>query len=536
MTRKGEFCRMTAYDIIELKKRGKILSEEQIRAFVRKVTDESASDAQIAAFCMAVLWRGMTDEECFVLTDAMAKSGVCAEKPNVSGVYADKHSTGGVSDSTTLILVPVLASLGVKCAKYSGRGLGHTGGTLDKMESFPNLRVTLSAEEFEKQVDKVGAAIAGQTSATVPADKRMYAVRDVTATVDSIPLIASSVMSKKLASFADVILLDVKYGDGAFMRRPSDAVKLAEMMVRIGTAAGRKIGAAVTCMDVPLGDNIGCNAEVREAVEVLKGKKNAQANEDGIFINQHFAAVIDGATSKSDFQKDRKSSGKWAMELVIEAIKNFPKDITVEEAVKQITRKLHNFYKANNMLEDLKEHPERRLTANGVIYSYERKEIWQIGDCQLKAGSIYSSGEKEIDRIMSEARAAYNEIMLLKGLSQEDIAENDPGRDFIKPFLEKQALLQNNSASNLQYAFPVFDGFDIPIEWIKVFYVPNVNEIIFSSDGYPMLLSSLKDSEQYLHNILEADPQCMRLYKTTKGVQKGNCSFDDRAYLRIRIK
>ena len=280
-------------------------------------------------------------------------------------------------------------------------------------------------------------------------------------------------------------------------------------------------------------DNTG-NMKVVESF--LKGKKNAQANEDGIFINQHFAAVIDGATSKSDFQKDGKSSGKWAMELVIEAIKKFPKDITVEEAVKQITQKLHNFYKANNMLEDLKEHPERRLTANGVIYSYERKEIWQIGDCQLKAGSIYSSGEKEIDRIMSEARAAYNEIMLLKGLSQEDIAENDPGRDFIKPFLEKQALLQNNPASNLQYAFPVFDGFDIPIEWIKVFYVSNANEIILSSDGYPMLLNSLKESEQYLHSIMEKDPQCMRLYKTTKGIQKGNCSFDDHAYLRICIE
>lgn len=293
---------MTAYDIIELKKRGKILSEEQIRAFVRMVTDESASDAQIAAFCMAVLWRGMTDEECFFLTDAMAKSGVCAEKPDVSGVYADKHSTGGVSDSTTLILVPVLASLGVKCAKYSGRGLGHTGGTLDKMESFPNLRVTLTAEEFEKQVDKVGAAIAGQTKNTVPADKRMYAVRDVTATVDSIPLIASSVMSKKLASFADVILLDVKYGEGAFMRRPSDAVRLAELMVRIGTAAGRKVGAAVTCMDVPLGDIIGCNAEVREAIEILKGKKNALAE----LSLYHCRKILQMSEGLSQEQADEK--------------------------------------------------------------------------------------------------------------------------------------------------------------------------------------------------------------------------------------
>ena len=265
---------MTAYDIIDAKKRGGALSEEQIRFFVRGIADGSVSDAQIAAFCMAVLLRGMTDGECFVLTDAMTRSGEVAPRPNFTGICADKHSTGGVSDSTTLVLVPVLCALGVRCAKYSGRGLGHTGGTLDKLESFKGFNVNLSAEQFERQVEKIGGAVAGQTNSTVPADKRMYAVRDVTATVDSIPLIASSVMSKKLASFADVILLDVKYGDGAFMRAPADAEKLARLMVSIGRKAGRKMCAAVTCMDSPLGDSIGCNAEVREAVAVLKGKKN----------------------------------------------------------------------------------------------------------------------------------------------------------------------------------------------------------------------------------------------------------------------
>lgn len=265
---------MTVYDIIDAKKRGNALSEAQIRFFVREVASDRASDAQIAAFCMATLLRGMTDEECFILTDAMAKSGELCRRPSAEGVFADKHSTGGVSDSTTLVLVPVLASLGVKCAKYSGRGLGHTGGTLDKLESFAGFNVSLSAQQFERQVRLVGAAIAGQTEHTVPADKRMYAVRDVTATVDSIPLIASSVMSKKLASFADVILLDVKYGDGAFMREAEDAAALARLMVSIGRAAGRDTCAAVTCMDQPLGDNIGCNAEVREAIEVLKGKQN----------------------------------------------------------------------------------------------------------------------------------------------------------------------------------------------------------------------------------------------------------------------
>ena len=268
---------MTVYDIIDAKKNRKELCEEQLRFFVRAVAAGDASDAQIAAFCMAVLLNGMTDEECFLLTDAMAKSGSVPARPPVAGVIADKHSTGGVSDSTTLVLVPVLCSLGVKCAKYSGRGLGHTGGTLDKLESFAGLRVDLTPQQFARQIRTVGGAVAGQTEQTVPADRRMYAVRDVTATIDSIPLIASSVMSKKLASFADVILLDVKYGDGAFMQTAEEAERLARLMVKIGRRAGRNVSAAVTNMDAPLGDAVGCNAEVREAIAVLGGKTNALA-------------------------------------------------------------------------------------------------------------------------------------------------------------------------------------------------------------------------------------------------------------------
>ena len=264
---------MRVYDVIEAKKNKRVLTEKEIRFFIGKVADASATDGQIAAFCMAVLLNGMTDEECFYLTDAMVKSGQVASRPATDKIFADKHSTGGVSDSTTLILVPVLASLGICCAKYSGRGLGHTGGTLDKLESFKGFRTDLTAEEFSRQVEKIGAAVSGQTQETVPADKRMYAVRDVTATIDSIPLIASSVMSKKLASFADILLLDVKYGDGAFMKTGRDADKLARLMVSIGTAAGRKTAAAITCMDYPLGDCIGCNAEVAEAIRVLKGEK-----------------------------------------------------------------------------------------------------------------------------------------------------------------------------------------------------------------------------------------------------------------------
>lgn len=280
---------MTVYEVIDAKKQKRELDQEQIRFFVRAVADGSASDAQIAAFCMAVLLNGMTDEESYLLTDAMAASGERPVRPPVSGVIADKHSTGGVSDSTTLILVPVLCSLGVRCAKYSGRGLGHTGGTLDKLESFPGFRTALTAEEFAAQIGRIGGAVAGQTEHTVPADKRMYAVRDVTATIDSIPLIASSVMSKKLASFADVILLDVKYGDGAFMRTAKEAERLARLMVKIGARAGRKVSAAVTNMDAPLGDAIGCNAEVREAVAILGGKRNA-LSELSLFLAEKLLA------------------------------------------------------------------------------------------------------------------------------------------------------------------------------------------------------------------------------------------------------
>lgn len=280
---------MTVYEVIDAKKQKRELDQEQIRFFVRAVADGSASDAQIAAFCMAVLLNDMTDEESYLLTDAMAASGERPVRPPVSGVIADKHSTGGVSDSTTLILVPVLCSLGVRCAKYSGRGLGHTGGTLDKLESFPGFRTALTAEEFAAQIGRIGGAVAGQTEHTVPADKRMYAVRDVTATIDSIPLIASSVMSKKLASFADVILLDVKYGDGAFMRTAKEAERLARLMVKIGARAGRKVSAAVTNMDAPLGDAIGCNAEVREAVAILGGKRNA-LSELSLFLAEKLLA------------------------------------------------------------------------------------------------------------------------------------------------------------------------------------------------------------------------------------------------------
>jgi len=285
---------MRVYDIIDKKKKNKELTKEELYFFCQKIATGEATDSQISAFCMATLLNGMSESESINLTFAMRDSGAVISRPE-GEIFADKHSTGGVSDSTTLILVPILSALGVKCAKLSGRGLAHTGGTLDKLESIPNFNVNLTGEQFEKQVKKIGAAIAGQTQTTVPADKRMYAVRDITATVDSIPLIASSVMSKKLASFADVILLDVKYGNGAFMKTAQEAKELSSLMVKIGIAANRKVCAVISSMQEPLGDNIGCNLEVRECISVLKGKEN-RLFELSIFHSAKILQMAKGVT------------------------------------------------------------------------------------------------------------------------------------------------------------------------------------------------------------------------------------------------
>lgn len=268
----------------------------------------------------------------------------------------------------------------------------------------------------------------------------------------------------------------------------------------------------------------------------LKGKKSPETCEDGIIVTPYFAAVIDGATAKSDYSLNGEKTGRLAMKLALDAIRSFPRDISAEKAINQISQKIYDFYVEHNLLDELKEHPGKRLTANGVIYSFDRNEVWQIGDCQCIIGNMYSSNEKEIDRIMAEARAAMNEIALLNGSTIEELEENDPGRKLIYPFLEQQAILQNNPNKNIQYAFPVFDGFPINMDQIKIFPVGEVKEIILSSDGYPHLFPTLKKSECFLMDIIKNDPLCIRQYKCTKGIIKGNCSFDDRAYLKIHLK
>ncbi len=267
------------FDIIAKKRDGGALSVEEISFFVKGYTNGEIPDYQAAALLMAIYLNGMNDEEISVLTKEMAQSGDTADMSGIDGLTVDKHSTGGVGDKTTLIVVPIVAALGGKVAKMSGRGLGHTGGTVDKLESIPGFRTELSPEEFFENVNTIGASMIGQSGNLAPADKKLYALRDVTATVSCIPLIASSIMSKKLASGSDCIVLDVKAGSGAFMKTVEDAERLAVRMVNIGKAAGRKVSAVITNMDIPLGYAVGNSLEVCEAVKILKGEQKGDLYE-----------------------------------------------------------------------------------------------------------------------------------------------------------------------------------------------------------------------------------------------------------------
>lgn len=282
---------MRMYDVILKKRQGIELTDSELQCLIHGYVAGDIPDYQMSAFLMAVIFKGMTPKELGAFTMAMAHSGDMVDLSAIKGIKVDKHSTGGVGDKTTLVIASLVAACGGVVAKMSGRGLGHTGGTIDKMESIPGLRTELSEEEFRNQVNNIGVAVIGQSSNIAPADKKIYALRDVTATVDSIPLIASSIMSKKLASGADAILLDVKVGSGAFMKTIDDARLLAQTMVDIGNANGRIVKAVITDMDRPLGQAIGNALEIAEVIQTLKGRGPQDLTHECLVMATHLLVM-----------------------------------------------------------------------------------------------------------------------------------------------------------------------------------------------------------------------------------------------------
>lgn len=328
------------YDIIKRKRDGGELTREDIFSVIDRYVRGEIPDYQMSALCMAIYFKGMTSEETYYLTMAICNSGERLKLPEINGIKADKHSTGGVGDKTTLIVAPTVASLGIAVAKMSGRGLGHTGGTVDKLESIPGFKTELSSEQLSETVKSVGMAVAGQSVSLAPADKLLYALRDVTATVDSLPLIASSIMGKKLCADDDCIVLDVKTGNGAFMKTPEESRALARAMVDIGKRAGKRILALITDMDKPLGNAIGNSLEVIEAVETLKGNGPRDLTELSVALSASilYLAEKGSYTECERLAKEAIDNGK--------ALDTFIKAVTAQGGDAEVIRNTDNFPRA----------------------------------------------------------------------------------------------------------------------------------------------------------------------------------------------
>lgn len=364
---------MRMIDIIQKKKNGYILTQSEIEFIIQGYTRDEIPDYQMAAFLMAVYFQGMNKEETADLTMAMVNSGDIIDLSAIEGIKVDKHSTGGVGDKISLIVVPLVASLGIPVAKMSGRGLGHTGGTIDKLESIAGFRTELSSSEFINNVNTYKMAVAGQTANLAPADKKLYALRDVTATVDSMPLIASSIMSKKIASGADAIVLDVKVGSGAFMKSIDEARELAQTMVDIGKSLNRQTIAVLTNMNQPLGHEVGNANEVREAIEVLKNQGAEDETEVALTIASYMA-ILGGAYK--DFpvaykELTRKLESGEAIDKFKELVKIQGGDIEVIDNLDKLPQAKH--------------HIEIKAAKAGYIHEINAEQIG-ITAMQLGAG------------------------------------------------------------------------------------------------------------------------------------------------------
>ncbi|MGI5998498.1 MAG: pyrimidine-nucleoside phosphorylase [Lutispora sp.] len=354
---------MRAYDVILRKRNGFELSEEEINFFINGIMDNSIPDYQASALLMAIYFKGLSKKETAQLTMAMVNSGEVLDLSSINGVKVDKHSTGGVGDKISLIVIPLVASAGIPVAKISGRGLGHTGGTIDKLESISGFRTDLSTETFFNNVNKYKMAIAGQTDNITPADKKLYSLRDVTATVDSIPLIASSIMSKKIASGADSIVLDVKVGSGAFMKNMTEAIELAETMVDIGRALNKKTIAIVSDMNQPLGHEVGNANEVKEAIDVLKG--NGAEDETYVALTiASYMTILGGAFNT--FEK----AYSYLEEVIKsgEAVEYFRRLVSIQGGDP-------NIIDNPDLLPQAKNHIEIKSEEEGYVYSINAENI-----------------------------------------------------------------------------------------------------------------------------------------------------------------
>mgnify|MGYP000363322265 CR=1 FL=1 len=408
---------MRMYDIIHKKRNGGELSGDEIRFFVEGYTNGSVPDYQAAAFCMAVYFQGMTEKETSELTLAMAESGDQIDLSGIDGFTVDKHSTGGVGDKTSLIVAPIVATCGGKVAKMSGRGLGNTGGTIDKLESIKGFRTKLSEEEFIDNIKEIGLALTGQTGNLAPADKKIYALRDVTAIVDSIPLIASSIMSKKIAAGAGAIVLDVKVGSGAFMKNMQDAEKLAEEMVKIGSLAGRNTIAVISDMDEPLGLAVGNALEVAEAVKTLK----KEGPEDLINLclelgtQMLIASKVEENADKARGMLQNSIDDGSAYNKFLEFIKRQGGDITVFDD-------LDEFTECNYKI-------EVKADKEGYV---QRIESELIGEASMILGGGRMTKEDVIQNIGSIARSGTKAF--LEKIKQEAENKKESGIDLIGQF------------------------------------------------------------------------------------------------------